>query len=171
MSYISGFMLGASIGKAVHKYFSFGAGTKRVVPARSVRTAPLRPVRRTGRQVPSLVCVSAVPGRRRYRAFALIGNPEAADIFFCPRTDVADICMAASCDPGRQPSSEYKHTLQEVMSTMSAYVYERTHHLFDLRSLVSFILIVRGIRRMVTLDEMPSGPQMLWWAVAILRGR
>lgn len=80
MSYISGFMLGASIGKAVHKYFSLGAGTKRVVPARPVRTAPLRPVRRTGRQVPSLVCVSAVPGRRRYRAFALIGNPEAADI-------------------------------------------------------------------------------------------
>ena len=91
--------------------------------------------------------------------------------FFCPRTDVADICTAAPCDPGRQPASEYKHTLQEVMSTMSAYVYERTHHLFDLRSLVSFILIVRGIRRMVTLGEMPSGPQMLWWAVAILRGR
>ena len=215
MSYISGFMLGASIGKAVHKYFSLGAGTKRVVPARPVRTAPLRPVRRTGRQVPSLVCVSAVPGRRRYRAFALIGNPEAADIlqnglqqvkgvtsvsvnpvvgsillraenddifrrvevflenrfFFCRRTDAADVCTAAPCDPGRQPSSEYKHTLQEVMSTMSAYVYERTHHLFDLRSLVSFILIVRGIRRMVTLGEMPSGPQMLWWAVAILRGR
>ncbi|WP_425358120.1 hypothetical protein [Anaeroglobus geminatus] len=36
---------------------------------------------------------------------------------------------------------------------------------------MSFILIVRGIRRMVTLGEMPSGPQMLWWAVAILRGR
>ena len=79
--------------------------------------------------------------------------------------------MARPQMPHRQPASEYKHTLQEVMGTMSDYIYERTHRLFDLRSLVSFILIVRGIRRMVTLDEMPSGPQMLWWAVALLRGK
>lgn len=213
MSYVSGFMLGASIGKAVHS-FLHGSPQSTATPGRGFVTAPqnVRTAPPTNCVTPAFACVSSLPGRRRYRAAALVGNASLADllqeglekvkgitsvqvnvttggILICAEDDSVfkrvevflegrfflSPCvretMARPQMPHRQPASEYKHTLQEVMGTMSDYIYERTHRLFDLRSLVSFILIVRGIRRMVTLDEMPSGPQMLWWAVALLRGK
>lgn len=216
MSYVSGFMLGASIGKAVHKYLGGNGKSASAVSRRDVNERKSTPLYRM-RAIPDFACVSALPGRRRYRAKAIMRNAPLAELlqeglkdvkgltsvevnrmtgsilvraesddafkrleiflesrfFFCPCTGApVTACADVSCYTlNRQPSSEYKHTLQEVLSSMSAYVYERTHHLFDLRSLVSFILITRGIRRMVALGEMPSGPQMLWWAVALLRGR
>ena len=81
MSYVSGFMLGASIGKAVHS-FLHGSPQSTVTPGRGFVTAPqnVRTAPPTNCVTPAFACVSSLPGRRRYRAAALVGNASLADL-------------------------------------------------------------------------------------------
>ena len=73
MSYASGFMVGTSIGKAVYDLFhnkkrggSAFAGAPSMQGEKNV-------------DVPRFACVSALPGRRRYRAASLVGNAGLAE--------------------------------------------------------------------------------------------
>ena len=78
MSYVSGFMLGASIGKAIHSMLSGqkggmeGMGRQQVAPKAAPQVqAPA---------VPAFACVFAIKGRRRYRAAGLVGNQQLATL-------------------------------------------------------------------------------------------
>ena len=61
--------------------------------------------------------------------------------------------------------------IYETLDVLSHFILQKTGRLFDLRSIISLVLIVRGIRKILTFDQRPTGPQMLWWAAALLRGR
>ena len=50
-------------------------------------------------------------------------------------------------------------------------VSDSTGHLLDLKALVSLMFIIRGLRRIITMNERASGPQLLWWAYSLLRGK
>ena len=66
MSYVSGFMMGAAIGKSIRQMVAGGGA-----PKMGSAAMPLRKVKRTVAAAvcpaPSFKLVSSLPGRRRYR--------------------------------------------------------------------------------------------------------
>ena len=64
----------------------------------------------------------------------------------------------------------YRDALYETLDLFNGIISKKTANVLDLRSLVSFIFIIRGMRKMIMLNQRPSGPQMLWWAAALMRG-
>ena len=65
----------------------------------------------------------------------------------------------------------YMEKIYETLDGFSHFILRKTGRMFDLRSIISLILVIRGLRKILTFDQRPTGPQMLWWAAALLRGR
>lgn len=59
-----------------------------------------------------------------------------------------------------------KSTLRHISKT----IIRETNGLFDIRSLSSLIFFSLGLRKMLLTGQLPSGVQMIWWAVSLLRG-
>lgn len=84
MSLISGIMMGASIGSAIHDVMAgkkktqggaIGTGSAGSYQGRRVQgSAQARPVEVAPAPVPEFALVSSLPGRRRYRMAALVNN-------------------------------------------------------------------------------------------------
>ena len=196
MSYVSGFMLGASIGKAIHSMLSGqkggmeGMGRQQVAPKAAPQVqAPA---------VPAFTCVFAIKGRRRYRAAGLVGNQQLATLLQNKLSRLSaiqlvqfnvltgSILIASSServldeleeffrtrlfpDTGEQIAQEI-NAVRKVEKEVES-VYSDTNHILDLRSLISMVFIIRGVYKTVMLGQRPSGPQMLWWAAALLGRR
>lgn len=213
MSYASGFMLGASIGKAIHGMFCkndtpFGAYQGANVP--KVQPQITAPLSMGAATIPAFTCVSAIKGRRRYRVAALVENQALADMLqskIASLKAVKNVQISAvtgsillcANDEGildqleiflrsrvftenenqqreilmmQQNSNRaaYRDALYETLDLFNGIISKKTANVLDLRSLVSFIFIIRGMRKMIMLNQRPSGPQMLWWAAALMRG-
>ena len=67
--------------------------------------------------------------------------------------------------------SDFRHTAADVCRMFNQGVSDSTGHLLDLKALVSLIFIIRGLRRTIAMNERASGPQLLWWAYSLLRGK
>lgn len=196
MSYASGFMLGASIGKAIHGMFC-GDGRTTAAVQPSAAAAP----------VPAFLCVSSVPGRRRYRAAAVVNDPALAELLEdhisgLPGIQYASVNAATGSilicseqealldrledflrsrifvqpaaprqNTAQNRTSAYADTLYETVGMINSLIAKKTGYVFDLQSLVSLIFIVRGMRKMIAMNQRPSGPQMLWWAASLMRGK
>ena len=52
----------------------------------------------------------------------------------------------------------------------SAWINRHTAGWFDMSSLVSLLFALRGIRKVLMTYSSPSGAQMLWWALSLMRG-
>ena len=79
MSYASGFMVGTSIGKAVYDMFHNKKG-KAAAAAAPADVCRSQVQAKPAAAVPRFACVSVLKGRRRYRAAALMGNPDLAKL-------------------------------------------------------------------------------------------
>lgn len=201
MSYASGFMVGTSIGKAVYDLFhnkkrggSAFAGAPSMQGEKNV-------------DVPRFACVSALPGRRRYRAASLVGNAGLAEFMekkigvmtgissIEVNTVTGSILVYASseaaldlledffrsrlfpnavydADRKRAPKSDDTTYLKVARATgdfLSRIIKKKSNHLLDLMTVAALFLIIRGLRKTVFMGERPSGPQMLWWALSLLR--
>lgn len=203
MSYVSGFMLGASIGKALHSLLT-AQKEEAGASAGMCAAAP------SG--MPAFACVSAVKGRRRYKAAALAGNKALARMLqeqlqrmpFVQRAEcnalTGSILICASREqafavlenffytrlfsdrPGqgaesavqgikKKTESASAGAIYETTDMVSRFISEKTNDVFNLRSLIALVFIIRGIQKTVVLGQRPSGPQLIWWAAALLRGR
>lgn len=213
MSYASGFMLGASIGKAIHGMFC-----KNDIPASAYQDAKIpkvqpqitAPLSMGETAIPAFTCVSAIKGRRRYRAVALVGNRALAEmlqskiaslkaiqtvqvnavtgsILLCAKNegimDKLEVFLRSRVFTENENQQRealimqqnsnraaYRDALYETLDLFNGIISKKTANVLDLRSLVSFIFIIRGMRKMIMLNQRPSGPQMLWWAAALMRG-
>lgn len=213
MSYASGFMLGASIGKAIHGMFC-----KKDIPASAYQDAKIpkvqpqitAPLSMGETAIPAFTCVSAIKGRRRYRAAALVGNRALAEmlqskiaslkaiqtvqvnavtgsILLCAKNegimDKLEVFLRSRVFTENENQQRealimqqnsnraaYRDALYETLDLFNGIISKKTANVLDLRSLVSFIFIIRGMRKMIMLNQRPSGPQMLWWAAALMRG-
>ncbi len=207
MSYVSGFMIGASIGKSIHQLFS-NSGHSGVTHS-AVPDSRLVPV------LPLFSRASKSPGRRRYYARNLVRNQALASLLaqylykmsgirrveINPRTgsilllgdektlDTVEKVLSEQVFsvplPGEElmkeldeaktmeqkVESDFRHTAADVCRMFNQGVSAHTGHLVDLKALVSLMFIVRGLRRMITMNERASGPQLLWWAYSLLRGK
>lgn len=65
----------------------------------------------------------------------------------------------------------YIKAVHNTVSLFNEFIFKKTKALFDLRTLTAFLLTLRGLRKVVFMGQRPSGPQMLWWALSLLRGK
>ncbi|MGN0945081.1 MAG: HMA2 domain-containing protein [Megasphaera sp.] len=215
MSYASGFMVGTSIGKAVYDLFHNKKGKVAAAAAPAGTFRPQVQAAKPAADVPRFACVSVLKGRRRYRAAALIGNPELASLieekvstlpevqfiqvsavtgsilvfahsegtldrlenFFRFRLfpNAVEGIISAVCDAEQQEGKKKEETtyLKAVRDTgafFSGIIRNESGRFFDLRTVAALLLTLRGLRKVVFMGQRPSGPQMLWWALSLLRG-
>jgi hypothetical protein len=62
-----------------------------------------------------------------------------------------------------------KH-IHGTFSAINRHMKLATGGWFDLPSLLSLIFTVRGLQKILVTKQLPTGPQLLWWAFSILRG-
>ncbi|MBR2216119.1 MAG: hypothetical protein IJ849_10215 [Selenomonadaceae bacterium] len=224
MSYISGFMMGAALGKGVRRFLA-GKPTALSAPGYGQITAP-------GAAPPAFALVSSVPGRRRYRVPNLSvemarlleeklakldflkeikTNPKTGSILFIfspseeKKVDSLAQCLSekifatkvatktnknlspglGAASPqwglgqspntyGAMPSEAHAgdvtKAVRRSVRDFSGWIKKVTGGLFDVSSLASLLFLLRGLRKMMLTKQYPSGSQMLWWAVSLMRG-
>ena len=190
MSYISGFMLGASIGNGLHEFFTNKQQGRGGVAGKI-----------GGRW---FVLLHAISGRRRYQVAKLQGNPALAELLeekLCQLrfmdsvqanpltgsllcfyhgsekvmddlTEVLKKILANTTKKRYVPDglAETMKVLRCTTENFNHWVKCQSGNWFDLSSLLSVFFLFRGLRKMLLWGQRPSGPQMIWWAVSLLRG-
>ena len=148
---------------------------------------------------PPFVCVHASAGRRRYRTpyltaeFAQVleeclprlpfvtrvrANAVAGSILLVyPPEDEAHILMLAEglseiFSEGRTapPPATLAQSVRRSVHDFSGWIQRNTGGALDLSSVVAGVFVLRGIRQLVLTNNTPSGSQMLWWALTLMRG-
>ena len=214
MSYVSGFMMGAAIGKSIRQMVAGGGA-----PKMGGAAMPLRKVKRTVAAAvcpaPSFKLVSSLPGRRRYRVSKLSpelaklleeqliklsyvqsvqANPVSGSILLvfdeAYEADVEQLAqwlerkffggvaekisrgfdkMAAMAGAEAHAGS-ITRSIRNTARAFSQWIKDHTCGWFDISSLASLLFLLRGLRKMMLTKQYPSGSQMLWWAVTLMRG-
>lgn len=206
MSYVSGFMMGAAIGKSIRQMLG---GRQSGAPRVSARQARFVHPVRNKTVSDGLELVSVLPGRRRYRAAVISAelagileenlsrldfvksvkvNALSGSILFCfEEADALKIeGLAAWLRDhifGRKDSGDTEDRLPDESHAgsvtrsirgsaraFSAWIKHSTGGLFDMSSLASLLFGLRGLRKMIMTQASPSGAQMLWWALSLMRG-
>ncbi len=203
--YMSGLMLGASIGKAMHNMLfqkqSMAASGRGGRP--SVRKAPAA-AQAAKPESAEYTLVSASKGRRRYHVSTLQNNGELAglleeqliklDYIKSVKANPAtgSLLIIFQCNPAKIEFLMYRlfagkkdcakpckgkhraavgNSLCGSVKAMDKSLIKSTANWLDLSTVISLFFIVRGLRKMILLGQSPSGPQMLWWAFTLMRGR
>ena len=61
-------------------------------------------------------------------------------------------------------------SIRNTARAFSQWIKDHTCGWFDMSSLASMLFLLRGLRKMLLTGQYPSGSQMLWWAVTLMRG-
>ena len=148
---------------------------------------------------PPFACVHASPGRRRYRTpyltaeFAAVleeclarlpfvrkvrANAVAGSILLIyPPADEAHILVLAEGLEGifaegrtAPPPATLAQSVRRSVRDLSGWIQRYTGGALDLSSVTAGFFVLRGIRQLVLSNQTPSGSQMLWWALTLMRG-
>ena len=212
MSYVSGFMMGAAIGKSIRQMVA-GGGAGKAVRGRGFRPQAVSAVKPAGCPHKGFKLVSDLPGRRRYRAghisaelAALLEeklgrlsyvksvqvNTVSGSILltFAAEDDVHIDKLAKWLDRHIFGGRKHVHagegfhkvfsneshagsitrSIRNTARAFSQWIKDHTCGWFDMSSLASLLFLLRGLRKMMLTKQYPSGSQMLWWAVTLMRG-
>ncbi len=60
--------------------------------------------------------------------------------------------------------------IKSLVGGINRQVKAVTKGLLDLPSLLSLLFTVQGLEKILVSKQLPSGPQMIWWAFSLLRG-
>ena len=145
------------------------------------------------------VCVHASCGRRRYRTpyltpeFAKVlearlarlpfvaevrANALAGSILlvYAPEDEAHILILAEGLEAifaeGRTapPPATLAQSVRRSVHDFSGWIQRNTGGALDLSSVVAGVFVLRGIRQLVLTNNTPSGSQMLWWALTLMRG-
>ena len=145
------------------------------------------------------ICVHASCGRRRYRTpyltaeFAKVLEAELARLPFvtavranalagsillvyAPEDEVHILVLAEGLEAifaeGRTapPPATLAQSVRRSVHDFSGWIQRNTGGALDLSSVVAGVFVLRGIRQLVLTNNTPSGSQMLWWALTLMRG-
>lgn len=162
------------------------------------RTAPAQ-LQAKATTEPPFTCVHASPGRRRYRTPYLTkefaealeeclvrlpfvttvrANAVAGSILltYSPEDEAHIVVLAeglqAIFSEGRTapPPATLAQSVRRSVHDFSGWIQRHTGGALDLSSVVAGIFVLRGIRQLVLTNNTPSGSQMLWWALTLMRG-
>lgn len=82
---------------------------------------------------------------------------------------VEGIVGAGQAEAGKAESATYLKAVQDTADVFSQAIFRKSKAFLDLRTLIAVVLTLRGLRKTVFLGQRPTGPQMLWWALSLLR--
>lgn len=145
------------------------------------------------------VCVHASAGRRRYRtpylteAFAKVleeslvrlpfvtevrANATAGSILLSyePEDEAHILVLAEGMEAifaqghTAPPPATLAQSVRRSVHDFSGWIQRHTGGALDLSSVVAGVFVLRGIRQLVLTNNTPSGSQMLWWALTLMRG-
>ena len=213
MSYVSGFMMGAAIGKSIRQMFggsSAAAPSDNPAVGRRGRAANLPRQAAAVGGAPSFALVSTLPGRRRYRAARIAPSIAslleerlaAMDFVKCVKVNAVrgsiliefdekdnlrvdglaawmkeHLFASSALEEGEAASSpdeshagRVTRSVRNTGRAFSAWINRHTAGWFDMSSLVSLLFALRGLRKVLMTYSSPSGAQMLWWALSLMRG-
>jgi hypothetical protein len=72
---------------------------------------------------------------------------------------------------GFKSNSTVRESFFDNMSALSRKINAHTSGYFDLASLIGIVLIARGLYKIVSLGQLPNGPQLVWWGYSLFRTR
>ncbi|WP_288322246.1 HMA2 domain-containing protein [uncultured Selenomonas sp.] len=213
MSYVSGFMLGASLAKYLRQYMSGGrtAPTSFIVAGQGKRgKRPRGRLPRTGDLLLPFSCVHASAGRRRYRTPYLTeetaelltagirtlsfvreidvnGDSGSILLVYHPEDEAHILVLAEELEKifSKGHAAPHVGTLaQSIRSSVHAFsgwIQAHSGGALDLNSLAAGLFFLIGIRQLVLSNAAanapgsptrtsPSGFQMLWWGLTLMRG-
>ena len=197
MSYMSGMMLGLAFGQSVRRFFTGGAAAKPETPAFTLaRAIPGRRryyakalvgndalAQAVEKALSKLECIDevkanpvsgsllllyhgdeaqidAVAGRLANRVFSV--PPEAA------KSNIGD--APTPFEEAADGLAVFGKHIHGTFSAINRHMKLATGGWFDLPSLLSLLFTVRGLQKILVTKQLPTGPQLLWWAFSILRG-
>lgn len=212
MSYVSGFMMGAAIGKSIRQALGGSSAPKMMGRGRALPMGRMKRAVVASAPVIGFKMVSSLPGRRRYRAgkispqlaalleeqlaklsyvksvsvnaasgSILLTFDEADDAhidqlakwldrkFFGGKEPQGEGCQAKSVASEAHAGS-ITRSIRNTARAFSQWIKDHTCGWFDMSSLASLLFLLRGLRKMLLTGQYPSGSQMLWWAVTLMRG-
>lgn len=173
MTYLTGLALGISAGRKLHQLMAGGGFT----------------------------LVHALPGRRRYQHDDLPDNQELALeweqqlarvrgmkqvrvnavtgtilLEYSCQEECIDLVLdylqqlhnlpAANADYGKLGMN-----IRGLFRQIDRTLFTNTGRALDLRTVVALLMLVSGGAKIWNLGQRPSGPQMVWWAYSLLKGR
>lgn len=72
--------------------------------------------------------------------------------------------------PSEAHAGAVTRSLRGTMRAFSAWIKERTGGWLDVSSAASLIFMLGGLQKMITTRQLPSGSQLFWWAISLMRG-
>ena len=72
--------------------------------------------------------------------------------------------------PSEAHAGAITRSLRGTMRAFSAWIKERSGGWLDISSAASLFFLVRGFWKMMANQQYPTGSQMFWWAVSLMRG-
>lgn len=188
MSYTSGLLLGASFGKRIHDFF-VNKKIHRNPPAAAVLELVHELPGRRRYRASSLVGNESLAVLLEEKLSKLMfmadievnaatgsivfwyseENTEKIDALVEFLTNRIFIIRGNKAECMGETSSTIR-SFREVFSRLNQKIRAKTANILDLSSLAAFVFFIRGLRKIFLYRQVPSGPQMLWWAFSLLRG-
>ena len=112
-------------------------------------------------------------GKRRHGLPAAEGGAGHGSLIVLGGNDVSDVkrgIEVALKELDRTFGDVYGNLQVAPGREFSAWINRHTAGWFDMSSLVSLLFALRGIRKVLMTYSSPSGAQMLWWALSLMRG-
>ena len=194
MSYMSGMMIGLAFGKGVRRLLAGGAAKAPVAPAFALaRAIPGRRryyakalvgndalAKALEDSLAKLAFVDEVRANAATGSLLFVYHGDdtkmddvaerlAARVFSVPPTEA----VADAPTPFEQAAdglAGFGTRLRGTFVSINRHMKLATNGWFDLPSLLSIAFTVRGLQKLLIAKQLPSGPQLLWWAFSILRG-
>lgn len=197
MSYMSGMMMGLAFGQSVRRMLLGGAPRGGVPALRLARAIPGRRryyakslVGNDGLAaaledaLSKLDCIEEVRANPLSGSLLLVYHGDEARIdaiaerlakrvFAVPSGAVRPGGSGGGALPPEGGAGElaaFGRHIRDTFSSINRHLKTATGGWFDLPSLLSVVFTLRGLQKIVLAKQLPSGPQLLWWAFSILRG-
>ena len=74
------------------------------------------------------------------------------------------------CESATEGLAAFGQSVRGTFNALNRQCKALTGGWFDLPSLLSLVFTVQGVKKILETKQLPSGPQLLWWAFSILRG-
>lgn len=196
MSYMSGMMLGLAFGQSVRRFLTGGAAKPETPAFTLVRAIPGRRryyakalvgndalAQAVEKALSKLDCIDEVKANPVSGSLLLIYHGDEARIdavagrlenrVFSVPPEAAKPSIGDAPTPFEEAADGLAAFGKHIHGTFSAinrHMKLATGGWFDLPSLLSLLFTVRGLQKILVTKQLPTGPQLLWWAFSILRG-
>lgn len=198
MSYMSGMMMGLAFGQSVRKLLTGRPAKQGPSPFALARAIPGRRryyakalignealAQAVEKALTKLDCIDEVKANPVSGSLLLLYHGDeaqidalaaqlAARVFSAPAPKAAMEIGAPDAAVSHEGAAEglaaFGQSVRGTFNAISHQMKRLTGGWLDLPSLLSLVFTVRGLQKILVTKQLPSGPQLIWWAFSLLRG-